>query len=152
MTLRVTVWNEYRHERQNEAIGAIYPDGMHTAIANRLRKETDFDVRTATLDEPAHGLTQDVLDSTDVLTWWGHKAHAEVADEVVERIKERVLAGMGLLVLHSAHYSKIFKSLMGTSCSLKWREANDNERIWIVNPGHPITRGLPEHIDIEREE
>jgi trehalose utilization protein len=152
MTLRVTVWNEYRHERQNEQIGAIYPDGMHTAIANRLGGESDFEVRTATLDEPEHGLPQSVLDATDVLTWWGHKAHAEVADEVVERVKERVLAGMGLIVLHSAHYSKIFKSLMGTSCSLKWREANDNERIWIVNPGHPITRGLPEHIDIEREE
>ncbi|HYP59675.1 MAG TPA: ThuA domain-containing protein [Thermomicrobiales bacterium] len=152
MTLRVTVWNEFRHEKQNELIGAIYPDGMHTAIANRLRKESDFEVRTATLDEPEHGLTQEVLDTTDVLTWWGHRAHAEVSDEVVERIRERVLDGMGLIVLHSAHYSKIFKALMGTSCSLKWREANDNERIWIVNPAHQITRGLPEYIDIEREE
>ena len=111
---------------------------MHTAIANRLRKESDFEVRTATLDEPEHGLTQEVLDTTDVLTWWGHRAHAEVSDEVVERIRERVLDGMGLIVLHSAHYSKIFKALMGTSCSLKWREANDNERIWIVNPAHQI--------------
>ena len=87
-----------------------------------------------------------------MLIWWGHRAHGEVADEIVERVQERVLDGMGLIVLHSGHYSKIFKALMGTSCSLKWREANDNERIWIVNPGHPIAAGLPEYIDIEREE
>ena len=152
MPVRVTVWNEYRHERQNDAIRAIYPDGMHAAIAAGLGTEPDFEVRTATLDDPEHGLTVDVLEATDVLTWWGHKAHAEVTDEVVVRVKERVLAGMGLLVLHSAHYSKIFKSLMGTSCSLKWREEGENERIWIVNPGHQITRGLPEHIDLEHEE
>jgi trehalose utilization protein len=152
MTLRVTVWNEFRHERQDDAIRAVYPDGMHAAIATGLSNEPDFSVSTATLDEPEHGLTQAVLDSTDVLTWWGHQAHADVADDVVERVRERVLAGMGLLVLHSAHYSKIFKALMGTSCSLKWREEGENERIWIVNPGHPITRGLPEYIDLEHEE
>lgn len=152
MTVRVTVWNEFRHERDDAAIRAVYPEGMHVAIASGLAREADFDVRTATLDEPEHGLTQDVLDRTDVLTWWGHRAHAEVADEIVERVRERVLAGMGLIVLHSAHYSKIFKALMGTSCSLKWREEGENERIWIVNPGHSIARGLPEYIDLEHEE
>ena len=152
MALRVTVWNEYRHELEDESIRAIYPEGMHAAIASGLSREADFDVRTATLDEPEHGLTQEVLDETDVLTWWGHRAHAEVSDEVVERVRERVLAGMGLLILHSAHYSKIFKALMGTSCSLKWREEGENERIWIVNPGHQIARGLPEYIDLEHEE
>ena len=152
MPLRVTVWNEYRHEREDESIRAVYPDGMHAAIASGLAREPDFEVRTATLDEPEHGLTQEALDATDVLTWWGHRAHAEVADEVVERVRQRVLAGMGLLVLHSAHYSKIFRALMGTSCSLKWREDGENERIWIVNPGHQIARGLPEYIDLEHEE
>lgn len=152
MTLRITVWNEYRHEREDKHIGEIYPDGIHGAIAARLGQESDFQVRTATLDEPDHGLPPSVLEATDVLTWWGHQAHAEVRDEVVDRIRERVLAGMGLIVLHSAHYSKIFKALMGTSCSLKWREEGENERIWIVNPGHPITRGLPEYIDLEHEE
>jgi trehalose utilization protein len=152
MPLRVTVWNEYRHEREDESIRAVYPDGMHAAIASGLAREPDFEVRTATLDEPEHGLTQEALDATDVLTWWGHRAHAEVADEVVERVRQRVLAGMGLLVLHSAHYSKIFRALMGTSCSLKWREEGENERIWIVNPGHQIARGLPEYIDLEHEE
>ena len=152
MTIRITVWNEFRHEKENPKVQAVYPDGIHAAIAGGLGANEDFVIGTATLDEPEHGLTQDVLDKTDVLIWWGHRAHNEVDDTIVERIRERVWAGMGLIALHSAHYSKIFKSLMGTSCSLKWREANDNERIWIVKPGHPIARGLPEYIDLEYEE
>ncbi len=152
MTIRVTVWNEFRHERENPAIGEIYPDGMHVTIAKRLKNEEGFEVRTATLDEPEHGLTDDVLNSTDVMLWWGHRAHDAVSDEIAAKVQQRVLDGMGLIVLHSGHYSKPFKALMGTSCSLKWREANDNERIWIVKPGHAIARNLPEYIDIEREE
>ena len=109
-------------------------------------------MRTATLDEPEQGLTAAVLDETDVLIWWGHAAHDEVSDEVVERVQARVLDGMGLIVLHSGHYSQIFKRLMGTSCDLKWREANDHERIWVVEPGHPIAAGLGETIELEHEE
>ena len=116
----VTVWNEYRHERDSDVVAEIYPDGIHAVIAEALNA-AGFDTRTATLDEPDHGLTEDVLADTDVLTWWGHAAHEEVRDEIVDRVQERVLDGMGLLVLHSGHYSKIFKRLMGTSCSLKWR-------------------------------
>ncbi|HLI87524.1 MAG TPA: ThuA domain-containing protein [Ktedonobacteraceae bacterium] len=149
--LRVTVWNEYRHERSDERVAKIYPHGIHAAIAAAL-SERGLTVRTATLDEPEHGLTSDVLDNTDVLTWWGHMAHPEVSDEIVERVKRRVLDGMGLIVLHSGHYSKIFRSLMGTNCDLKWREANDHERIWVVAPGHPITEGLGEYIEIDHEE
>lgn len=149
--LRVTVWNEYRHEKRNERVAAIYPEGIHGTIAAALRTE-GFTVRTATLDEPEHGLTQEVLDATDVLTWWGHQAHAEVSDEIVDRVHKRVLDGMGLIVLHSGHFSKIFKKLMGTTCDLKWREANDHERLWVVAPGHPITAGLGEYIYLEHEE
>jgi trehalose utilization protein len=149
--LRVTVWNEYRHERRSEQVAAIYPEGIHGAIAAALRKD-GFSVRTATLDEPEHGLTQEVLDTTDVLTWWGHQAHREVSDEIVDRVHKRVLDGMGLIVLHSGHFSKIFKKLMGTTCDLKWREANDHERLWVVAPGHPITEGLGEYIYLEHEE
>jgi trehalose utilization protein len=149
--LRVTAWNEYRHERHNERVAAIYPHGIHTTIAGVLR-EHGMMVRTATLDEPEHGLTADVLNSTDVLTWWGHGAHQEVEDAVVERVHARVLDGMGLIVLHSGHFSKIFRRLMGTTCNLKWRESNDRERLWVVAPGHPITEGLGEYIEIEREE
>ncbi|MBX3080122.1 MAG: ThuA domain-containing protein [Anaerolineae bacterium] len=150
--IRVTVWGEFRHEKRNPKVAAVYPEGMHTAIANGLKTQAGVTVRTATLDEPEHGLTQAVLDSTDVLTWWGHTAHDDVKDEIVERVRQRVLDGMGLIVLHSGHFSKIFKALMGTSCDLKWREADERERIWVVEPGHPIAAGLPEAFELEREE
>ncbi|HEY8446795.1 MAG TPA: ThuA domain-containing protein [Thermomicrobiales bacterium] len=152
MAINVTVWNEYRHEREDPKIGAIYPEGIHGAIADALRNESDLTVRTATLDEPEHGLTAEALAATDVLIWWGHQAHGEVRDDVVDRVHQRVLDGMGLIVLHSGHYSKIFKRLMGTSCSLKWRVATDKERLWVVAPGHPIVSGLGEYIELAEEE
>ena len=150
--LRVTVWGEYRHEKSNSRVGALYPDGMHETIARFLRTDASLSVRTAWLDQPEHGLTDDLLDATDVLIWWGHCAHGEVADAVVEKVKARVLAGMGLIALHSAHYAKIFKALMGTTCSLKWRESTDKERVWNVFPAHPITAGIGEYFEIPAEE
>lgn len=149
--VKVTVWNENRHEKTNEKVREVYPEGIHGAIASFLQ-ENGYDVGTATLDEAEHGLTEEVLDNTDVLVWWGHVAHDEVSDEIVTRVKNRVLDGMGLIVLHSGHFSKIFKTLMGTTCDLKWREADEKERLWVVSPGHPIVEGIGEHIDIEREE
>jgi trehalose utilization protein len=149
--IRVTVWNEGRHEKSHAEVAKVYPQGIHNAIGDGL-KEAGFTVRTATLDEPEHGLTQEVLADTDVLTWWGHMAHGDVKDEVVERVHQRVLEGMGLIVLHSGHFSKIFKKLMGTTCNLIWREADENERLWIVEPGHPIAEGLPKYIDLPKEE
>jgi trehalose utilization protein len=149
--LNVTVWNENRHEQKSEKVREVYPEGIHGAIAAFLEKGS-FNVKTATLDQEQHGLTEEVLTQTDVLLWWGHIAHEEVSDEVVERVRQRVLDGMGLIVLHSGHFSKIFKTLMGTSCDLKWREADEKERIWIVDPGHPITEGLGEYIELDREE
>ncbi|MCM8900408.1 ThuA domain-containing protein [Caldicoprobacter algeriensis] len=151
-TIRVTVWNENRHEKADKKVAEIYPKGIHGAIADFLSQESDFEIRTATLDEPEHGLTKEVLDSTDVLIWWGHIAHNEVRDEVVDRVYDRVLNGMGLIVLHSGHFSKIFKKLMGTTCNLKWREAGEKERIWVVEPGHPIAEGLGEYFEIPHAE
>ena len=148
-SLRATVWNEFRHERNNEEVAKIYPDGIHATLASALN-ERGIEARTATLDEPEHGLSGEVLDSTDVLLWWGHMAHDEVADEVVDRVHERVLGGMGLIVLHSGHFSKIFKKLMGTTCDLKWRH-DDTERLWTVAPGHPIAEGIGEFIELEEE-
>jgi len=148
---RVTVWNEHRQERSDPPIGAIYPAGIHGAIADGLG-DAGFEVRTATLDEPDHGLDEATLADTDVLTWWGHVAHSEVDDPVVERVHRRVLDGMGLIVLHSGHMSKIFRRLMGTSGELKWREAAERERIWVVDPSHPIAEGLGESFLIEHEE
>jgi trehalose utilization protein len=148
--LRVTIWNEFRHELMNEEVRNIYPNGMHMAIAEGLGN--DFDIRTATLDEAEHGLTNDVLIKTDVLIWWGHKAHNEVRDDIVDRVHQRVLQGMGLVILHSGHFSKIFKKLMGTSCDLKWRRAGEKERIWVVSPSHPIAKGIGPYIELEQEE
>jgi trehalose utilization protein len=148
---RVTVWSEYRHEKKNPAVAKVYPEGIHGTIAQALSKQ-GFTVRTATLDEPQHGLSDEVLANTDVLTWWGHMAHKEVSDEVVAKVQQRVLDGMGLIVLHSGHFSKIFKRLLGTDCDLKWREANDKERLWVVAPGHPITEGIGDYIELEHEE
>ncbi len=147
----VTIWNEYRHERTDDAAAAVYPDGIHRTIGDALA-DRGHEVQTATLDEPEHGLSEAVLSATDVLCWWGHVAHDEVDDEIVERVHERVLDGMGLIVLHSGHYATIFKRLMGTSCSLQWREDGETERLWVVDPGHPIADGLDESIELPRTE
>jgi trehalose utilization protein len=152
MAIRVTVWGEYRHEKKNPKVAEIYPHGMHEAIAGHLRKCEGLEVATATLDEPEHGCTEARLANTDVLTWWGHMAHGDCQDLVVERIYHRVLQGMGLVVLHSGHFSKVFKKLMGTSCDLKWREANDREVVWVTRPGHPIAQGIDDHFVIPAEE
>ncbi|PEZ09154.1 trehalose utilization protein ThuA [Bacillus sp. AFS018417] len=146
--LKVTVWNENRHEQINPVVNEIYPNGIHGTIAEFLT-EAGFEVKTATLDESEHGLTDEVLEQSDVLVYM---AHEEVADEIVEKVKQRVLGGMGLIVLHSGHFSKIFKTLMGTSCDLKWREADEKERLWVVEPSHPIAEGISEFIELEREE
>jgi len=151
-TVNVTVWNEFVHEREHEEVRRVYPEGIHKAIASSLEKERGFKVRTATLDQAENGLTQAILDETDVLFWWGHMAHDKVLDEVVARVKKRVLEGMGLVVLHSGHYSKIFRALMGTTCSLKWRQTGEKERLWIINRSHPIVAGLGEYIELPREE
>lgn len=151
MTTRVTVWSEYRQERSDDAVRAVYPDGIHVAIADGLRA-AGLDVRTATLDDPDQGLGDALLAATDVLTWWGHVAHAELEDAVVDRVQRRVLDGMGLIVLHSGHHSRIFRRLMGTSCDLKWREADERERVWVVDPAHPIAEGLGDSFLIPQEE
>ncbi len=152
--IRVTVWNEFRHEKSNRLVASIYPKGIHATIADGLTKSLggEVSIRTATLDEPQHGLTDDVLAKTDVLTWWGHCAHKDVSDDIVDKVHRRVLEGMGIVVLHSGHYSKIFKKLMGTGCGLKWREAAELERIWCVNPGHPIADGLGEYFELKHTE
>jgi trehalose utilization protein len=150
-TPRILVWNEGRHEKANPLVAQIYPHGIHHAIAEPLRAR-GYSVETATLDDPEHGLTVERLAQTDVLFWWGHLAHHEVQDEIVARVHRRVLEGMGLIPLHSAHFSKIFQKLMGTTCNLMWREANERERIWVVEPAHPIAAGLGPYFEIDHEE
>jgi len=153
--MNVTVWNENVHEKTHKLVQEIYPQGIHTALAEGLKKldtAAQLTVRTATLDMPEHGLTEEVLEETDVLTWWGHCAHGDVEDRIVDRVHQRVLEGMGLIVLHSGHFSKIFKRLMGTPCALKWREAGERERLWTINPGHPIAEGIGPCIEIPHTE
>jgi trehalose utilization protein len=152
--VRVTVWGENLHEQDKKTVQTHYPRGMHTTIAEALQRllGDGARVRTATFYQPEHGLSEEVLASTDVLTWWGHVAHARVDDTVVDRVHARVLQGMGLVVLHSGHHSKIFTKLMGTTCALRWREAAERELVWNVAPGHPITRGLPEVFAIPEQE
>ncbi len=157
MSIRVTVWGENFHEnsdRDRDGMAERYPDGMHGAIAAGLAESLgeQVEVRTATQDQPEHGLTAEILDNTDVLTWWGHATHAGVDDAVVDRVYQRVLGGMGLLVLHSGHFSKIFIRLMGTSCSLQWRNSADTELVWTTSPAHPIAAGVPSPIVLDEQE
>ncbi len=151
---RVTIWNEFVHEQRDPSVRKIYPEGMHAVIGAAIERHLGKSVslRYATFEEPEHGLNQSVLETTDVLTWWGHFANNEVADEVVERVVDRVQRGMGLVVLHAGHYSKVFRRLMGTSCVLRWRSGNDRQIVWPVNPGHPICEGIHMPIVIERDE
>lgn len=152
MSIKALVWGENIHEHMNADVGRLYPEGMHNTIAAALREDTGLVAEVATLQDPEHGLSESRLADTDVLLWWGHRAHGAVSDAVVDRVALRVWQGMGLIVLHSGHFSKIFKRLMGTPCSLRWREAGERERLWVIDRGHPITQGLPEAIEIPSTE
>ncbi|PJR14517.1 trehalose utilization protein ThuA [Sinorhizobium meliloti] len=152
LSINAIVWGENIHEQTNAVVREIYPDGMHNTIAAALNSDPGIDATTATLQEPEHGLSEARLAAADVLLWWGHKDHGAVDDAIVERVAKRVWEGMGLIVLHSGHFSKVFKRLMGTPCALKWREAGERERVWVVNPRHPIAEGLGENFVIENEE
>jgi trehalose utilization protein len=152
MTIRTVVWGENVHDRESAVVRGIYPKGMHGCIADALNADPAISATTATLEQPEHGLTAERLARTDVLTWWGHRAHGAVSDAVVERIAGRVWEGMGLIVLHSGHFSKIFKRLMGSPCSLKWREAGEKERVWVINRNHPIAQGLGDSFIVEQTE
>ena len=152
MAIKVIVWGENVHEQNDEKVQNIYPDGMHNCIADGLNIDDDIDAKTVTLQEPEHGLSTELLNNTDVLIWWGHIAHDKVDDKIVDRVHARVLEGMGIIILHSAHYSKIFRKLLGTTCSLRWREAGELERIWVCDPGHKIAQGIDRFIELPQSE
>ncbi len=152
MAIRTLVWGENVHERTNKVVAGIYPKGMHGAIADALNTDSSIRAETATLDQPDHGLSRERLAATDVLLWWGHAAHGDVSDAAVEMVCEAVWSGMGAIFLHSAHFSKPFKRLMGTPCNLTWREAGERERLWLTSRNHPIAAGLPDHFELENEE
>lgn len=150
--LQVLVWNEGQHEKRNKTVQQIYPHGICAPLVESLRAQGDIHTQMVTLDDPEQGLSEETLAQTDVLVWWGHVAHDQVRDEFVDRVQRRVLEGMGLVVLHSGHHAKIFRRLMGTTCSLRWREDGLHERLWVVDPGHPIADGLPPYFEIPQDE
>ncbi|MBR3974504.1 MAG: ThuA domain-containing protein [Clostridia bacterium] len=151
--IRVLVWNEFMHEKdEDNKASSIYPDGIHNYIAGFLGKEEDIEVSTATLDDENCGITKERLENTDVIIWWGHCGHHKVPDEVAVLVQEAVLNGMGAIFLHSAHKSKPFMRLMGTSCSLTWRESDDLERVWVNVPSHPIAQGIGRYFELPGEE
>jgi len=150
--IRVLVWNEFKHEQEKEKIAKVYPDGIHNTIKAFLDTEEDLEVKTATLYDENCGITEEILENTDVLLWWGHCAHDKVPDEVAVMVQKAVQSGMGFIALHSGHHSKPFKLLMGTTCNLSWREDGDMERVWVVNPSHPIAQGIDRYFELEHEE
>ncbi len=152
-TIKVTVWNENVYETKSEqVVRKIYPRGIHETIAEGLRPY-GFQIRTAVFQQPEQGLSEALLNDTDVLIYWSHLAQEQISDEIVDRLQRRVLEGMGLIVLHAAHYSKIFRRLMGTSCKQKWRDVpGEKQRLWVVNPAHPIAEGLGSYFELEPEE
>ncbi len=150
--IRVLIWNEFRHEREKDSVRAIYPDGIHAAIKNFLEIDEDISVRCAWLDQEACGITKELLDDTDVLIWWGYMHHSKVPDEVAYLVRDAVLDGMGAIFLHSAHHSKPFRYLLGTSGNLCWRESGDSETLWVIEPSHPITRDIDRYFTLQHEE
>ena len=150
--INVVVWNENMHEKTHEAVQKVYPTGIHNAIADGLKTDAGLGVTTATQDQDEHGLSDKVLAGTDVLIWWGHVGHGDVQDAIVDKVQRRVLEGMGIILLHSAHFSKIFRRLMGTACQLKWREAGEQEVLWVTRPGHEILKGIDDHFILDHEE
>ena len=150
--MNVLIWNEFTGNAKGKEVLAVYPEGIHNALKDGLKKDAGLKITTAVLEQPEHGLTQEVLDKTDVLIWWGHCAHGLVSDEAADRVVDFVHRGGGVIFLHSSHLAKPFKRLMGTSCTLKWREAGDKEILWTANPGHPIAQGVPEYIILPHDE
>lgn len=150
--LKVTIWNEFRHEKTDMKVKELYPDGIHATIGGFLSECENISVRLAALDDEFQGLPDDVLNDTDVLIWWGHAYHNEVSDDLVKKVRARIYTGkLGLLVLHSGHHSKVFKETVGTNGNLQWGR-NQKEIVWNMMPSHPIAAGIPDHFIIESEE
>lgn len=148
--VKVTIYNEFFHEKEEQKVADIYPEGIHMALKKGLEGD-EIQIRCVTLDTVSE-ITKELLDDTDVLIWWGHMCHHLVPDETANIVKDAVLRGMGAIFLHSGHHSKPFKLLMGTSCNLTWREDGDRELLWVVNPAHPIAQGIGRFVNIEHEE
>ncbi len=152
--VRVLVWDENPPHAPKE----LYPDGIRGAIAAGLHElaGTTIEAKTANLDEPEQGITEEALATTDVLCWWGHARHGEVSEETARRVFEAVHErGLGLIILHSGHYSKILQWTLASPGHLKggWRVAEppDTEEITVCAPKHPIAQGVADFV-LDKEE
>ena len=152
--IRVTLWNEFYHEKTEDDVKELYPDGLHAKIKEELEKMApgEYDIKLADLEMPEHGLSEEVLNNTDVLVWWGHCVHDKVDDAIVTKVVDHVHRGMGFIALHSSHLSKPFVKLMGTPCTLRWRCEDEKGRVWKVDRTHPITKGIPDSFELKAEE
>lgn len=146
--MNIVIYNEGLHDKQ-DWMKSVYPTGIHGALKETLEAPENT-ITIITLDN-VDDITQQLLSETDVLLWWGHGAHHLVPDSVSTLVTEAIQKGMGFIALHSAHMSKPLRQVLGTSCTLKWRD-NDSERVWITAPAHPIAAGLPEYFELPQEE
>ena len=149
--IRVTIYNENIHEETYEGIRKIYPEGIHGCIKNFLSQDSNLKITTATFNQAEHGLSEEVLKNTDVLVYWSHAKQNEFSDSVALRIQKHVLMGMGFIPLHSAHFSKPVKLLLGTSMTLRWKHGQ-KELLWATCPSHPIAQGITFPIELPKEE
>lgn len=174
--IRVTLWYEYAQElgevrrefvpgmddetyagfaefmkSRAEKIRQVYPKGLMGTLAEALSKDPELEITMTNIFEPEYGLPDELLERTDVLVWWSHVLQETIPDSLAMKIVQRVQKGMGFVPLHSAHKSKPFMYLLGTSGCLKWREG-DFCRVWTAMPSHPIAQGIPEYIELKEEE
>lgn len=149
--IRITIYNEYIHEQEYDDIRKVYPNGIHGCLKEFFDTVEGFETNVATFDMTEHGLSEQVLQNTDVLIFWSHARQDEFSEAVADRVCEHIRRGMGFIGLHSAHYSKIMKKILGTSMTLKWRHG-DREKLWCINRSHPIAYKVPEMIELPEEE
>ncbi len=150
--MRVTLFTEYNDSMVDDEARVSYPEGMNAALEAFLKTENEVTTIVHSKDDDGSALTEEILKNTDVLVWWGHWYHGGVSDRVVDMVVDFVNRGMGFIALHSAHESKPFRRLVGTSGALSWREMGENERLWVIEHAHPITKGIDKYIDIPHEE
>jgi trehalose utilization protein len=151
--INVLVWDE---QQDVQVKSGAYKNFLGNAVAEFLSKTDGLQVVSANINEPDQGLADDRIAAADVVVWWGHVRHKDVNDSKVESIVAKVKAGKaGFVALHSAHYSKPFKNLMGTNCGFKKVDANKNEgfvqHLRVVSPMHPIAKGVKD-FDIPKTE
>ncbi|MCI8623421.1 MAG: trehalose utilization protein ThuA [Provencibacterium sp.] len=154
MPIRVTVWNEFYDDPRHPAIQELYPGGVQEYLASVLREEPDMAVTARHFyEDDACGLSDEVLDSTDVLLVYGHILRDNVPEDRVKKLIERVVKeGMGVIFLHSALWMNLFQRLVGPGAYCGYRELGERERVWVVNRNHPIAAGLPSSFVIPHTE